>query len=398
MTWVKTRKKVAGGIRKALHVIAPVAKVAKEATQVLATIQKPTPIGVINATGSALATLAELVEAPDESPTYTMPTYVPVATMVQALQRGGFKPVLSRRRSETNNSAVAAPGGAGGSYDFTYPDEPDQILRVANTGNLWWWTENEKVSRLEPVRKALDAILPPVMKLTPPERENERTEMRPESLSLLQPPSAAPILRRTLSLLGQGRAILLEGRPGVGKTTAAQAIARDSGLGRVLLVDNSWLSRGRLLKPMWDMLSPGVIIIDDIDKVSVGLQAFEQLRAACRLLILTANNGTFDSVIDAALARPARIDEVFTVTAKAPFQRPPFDRLPESVWERVSQWPQAYLNELELRLTHTPNDLRLKDLVERLNKRTRSATGLMGDEPPEHPDDWWIKLDPPETE
>jgi hypothetical protein len=157
----------------------------------------------------------------------------------------------------------------------------------------------------------------------------------------------------------------------------AQAIARNIGLGRVMLLDAEFL-RARPSIEALRMINAKVIIIDDIDKVHVSLPAFERIRASCQLLICTANNGTYDSVIDAALARPARLDEVFTITGQAPFQRAPFDRLKPAVWEVVSQWPQAYLNELELRLLHTPDDVRIDELAVRLNKRTRSVEGMMG--------------------
>src|SRR5690606_18515457 len=121
------------------------------------------------------------------------------------------------------------------------------------------------------------------------------------------------------------------------------------------------------------LLSPGVVVVDDVDKVHLPLRMLEGLREAAKLVILTANNGCYDEVLDGALMRAGRVDEVFSIDP-IPFpRRPPFDRLAEKDWMEVSMWPVAYLKEVEKRLMHRPNDIRLDDLRARLAKKTRSG-------------------------
>lgn len=74
------------------------------------------------------------------------------------------------------------------------------------------------------------------------------------------------------------------------------------------------------------LVSISTVIVDDIDKIVIRLETLEALRAA-RLVILTANNGEHDEVLDAAMIRPGRIDDVFTVSAQDRPRDEPFNRL-----------------------------------------------------------------------
>lgn len=363
MDWNKLRLKTDKGLRKALAVVAPAAKVVGEATKIISTIQKPGLIAVTNAVTSGLGTLSDLVAQPDEAPGWVVATHLSQGMLEAAFAGAGWRRELGK--GEERGKMLSR---------FEYTE--GKFVRADGSGQVWIWESRSEA--YQAVRLALDAYLPRVLRLQINGSSDKKDVAIADELTPLTPVGTAAITARTLSLLGRGRAILLEGKPGVGKTTMAQAIARDSGLGRVVMLDNTFLA-ARTNSESLEMLNAAVIIVDDIDKVTVSLSAFERVRAACKLLICTANNGTFDSVIDAALARPARLDEVFTIEHQAPFQRAPFDRLPAKVWSVVSEWPQAYLNELELRLNHTPNDLRINDLQGRLGRRTRSVEGMMGD-------------------
>lgn len=74
--------------------------------------------------------------------------------------------------------------------------------------------------------------------------------------------------------------------------------------------------------------------------------------------------------------RPARIDEVFEVEAEHTNVRAPFDQLTPEEWERVRDWPIAYLNEVEVRLIERPGNVRLDDLEQRVNLQVRSGSGI----------------------
>jgi hypothetical protein len=137
------------------------------------------------------------------------------------------------------------------------------------------------------------------------------------------------------------------------------------------------IGRARMTSIMLRMFSPGVVIVDDVDKFTMPLPALEMLRAESRLVIMTANNGRHDTVLDAALMRPARIDEVFTVASDKPHRREPFEMLSDAEWEEICEWPCAYVNEVEKRLRAHAGDLRLDELRQRMKLRTRSGEQLL---------------------
>lgn len=384
MDWSKLRKKTDLQVRKALKYISPATKVIAEGTKIISTLKNPGFVAVTNAVTSGLGTLSDLVAEVDEAPAWALASYCSSGQLGDAFKKAGFPMEVSK---DADTKSVWPK------YLVRGTDGELHRVRIDGSGQLWFWDDAHALKLYEPINAAIRAYLPQAITVAwesgNSSRASKEDRVAPLILTHLTPPDTKRITHRTLALMGSGhRAILIEGRPGIGKTTMAQAIARDAGLGRVVLLDSMWLT-GNWSADALRQLDPAVIIVDDIDKVSVYLSAFERLRNSCKLLICTANNGTYDSVIDAALARPARIDEVFTLTNTDPFQRAPFDRLPDKVWKVISQWPQAYLNELELRLVNTPDDLRLKDLADRVNKRTRSAVGMLeGGADPGNEYDW----------
>lgn len=358
----KFKRNASNALGKVLKVVNPVATVVAEATDILVTLQKPSVLGVTNAVANGLRSLHGVVDPDSGVPMWNMSTWVTKSTVIDGLKRVG--------------------GQVGEMKNGQTPVTIDGFRVLINeNGNVSVSMADGFEQGFELIRRALDTVTPAVTTVykeidTGAAGQGSPVRLcRPGKLTELTPKGTSDVLARTKALLGEHRCILLEGRPGIGKTTMAQAIARDANLGRVVLLENNMLAGG-VSDMQLRQLSAGVIVIDDIDKVRVRLETFENVRKSCRLLIVTANNGSYDDVIDAALSRPARIDEIFTVEAPEPFRRSPFDKLDDATWTEVSGWPYAYLNELEKRLA-AGVDIRLEDLKQRMIRRTRSAAGML---------------------
>lgn len=347
-------------LRPLLRRIEPAAKVIESATSVLGQLKEPTVFGVANAVAGGLKTLGEVVSDNDDSRSYHFETMVSVATLCEAARSAGADVVEEHDGKKTLARAY---------FD-------NQSLLFDGEGDVWFANHPSRGAG-EWLRKALDRVLGPVLHVFVSDAEYRTAEFQ---LTPIQTTTADRIWASTRGMVGDGRVILLNKKPGTGKTTVAQAIARDCDLGRILVIDPSVVksnNHAAYFSPfMLGLMSAGVIILDDIDKIDFELPTLELLRSKCRLLILTANNGQYDSVLDAALMRPARIDEVFTIAPEPrEEQRPPFDRLTPDQWAKVREWPIAYMNEVERRILVRPDDLRLDDLEQRLGRKTRSKGG-----------------------
>jgi hypothetical protein len=120
---------------------------------------------------------------------------------------------------------------------------------------------------------------------------------------------------------GIRRAVVLHGPPGNGKSTLAREAAKR--LGRKTLyipLDTLDKSPSWYLESVLGILSPEIVIVDDLDRLGTGklsklLALFEEnvsLLSKVPLVIATTNDITR---LPSALRRPGRFDEVWSVTA-----------------------------------------------------------------------------------
>lgn len=356
-------------LRPVVGVLQPAAKIAERVAQVAVHMKTPTPMGIIGAIGSGISALADHIGT-SASPGWSVDMFASTAQIVQAVGESGGT-VRVHRYYDGSESAECVIDG--------------HVLWINQRGSVTFYCQPSPVI-VEWVRKALDRVLPARMSVfKKQESGGSYHEARGFDLTSHRSEQAATILAATLPLLDGGRCILLDGRPGVGKTTIAQIIARDANLGRVVVLDSSvvgrsndmpWASASGNIKEALHLLSPGVVVVDDIDKAGIPLAHIEAMRDAARLVVLTANNGQYDEVLDGAIMRAGRVDEVFTIEPAVKSRAVPFDALSDAEWDEVCQWPVAYVNEVAKRLSKRSTDVRLDDLRQRLGRKTRSGEVL----------------------
>lgn len=162
----------------------------------------------------------------------------------------------------------------------------------------------------------------------------------------------APCLRR-----GRSRAIMLDGRPGTGKSTMARALAAKVG-GTLLRIPLGKAGRfgEEECEVLLRTLKPDVVIIDDFDRLgssAIGtLDTLEKARKSFRLFIVTTNDLTR---LDPAVTRAGRFDELFTVGSLGASYTSKV--LGDDLWALLSEeqrttandWPVAFLEELKVR-------------------------------------------------
>lgn len=352
----------------------PAARIAERVANIAVHMQRPTLTGIVGVAGTGLSALADAL-GNSRAPSWTLDMFVARGVLIEAVREAGAKVVITKQPDSSEHVACTAPG---------------MTFWIHQAGSVGICTDNA-AGFVEWLKQALNRVLPAALTVQrKATQQGESYEHRAASLSHYDNEQARAILAATLPLIDGGRCILLDGRPGVGKTTMAQIIARDSGLGRVVLLSNAMVGVPRDMgsyptacapasgsfRDSLHALSPGVVIVDDVDKISISLGRLEELRSAARLVILTANNGQYDEVLDGALMRAGRVDEVFTVAPSALGREAPFDTLTDEEWDEVCQWPVAYVNEVRKRLALRPGELRLDDLRVRLTKKTRSGEVL----------------------
>lgn len=363
-------------LRPLVQKIEPVTRLAERVANFAVQIQKPmTPLGVVGLASVAVNSLKDLTDHRQPSG-WNIDMMVSRSFLIEALKQGGAVVRPPPPNRELDNIQLVLHGES-----LYICSDGSLTLPAAPSDEFFEW-----------LCQMLDRVLPSVLVIGPGSG-NDKYKCTPGKLTSLRSKRGPEIVAATMPLLEGGRSILINGKPGVGKSTMAQEIALVSGLGRTLVLEpgavgyrkhgelsssaknaapvsaNSSASFAMTLK----LLRPGVIIVDDVDKINLPLSDLEAMREVAKLVILTCNNGDYDDVLDAAEIRPGRIDEVFNIEPEHAARQPPFDKLSEEDWNIVSQWPVASLNELAKRLRNREEDLNIKDLAERLKRKTRSG-------------------------
>lgn len=370
---MKFSKELRARLTPIVTTLQPVARVAERMAHLAVHMQRPTAVGVLGLAASGIATLAQELGQP-QNYRASIDTLVSRGQLMAAIEEAGGSVVVHRNKDNeiVECKVHQTPFSIG---------ENSSIIGIGP----------DNAALVEWLRQALDRVLPMHIEVRrKQDRDSTHYESIPFGLSHHHNAQATAILKSTLPLLEGGRCILLDGKPGVGKTTMAQIIARDAGLGRTVMLENTLFgcerdahsgsvpaSSSNDFRDALALLSPGVVVVDDIDKVHLSLSRVEALRSSARLVILTANNGQYDEVLDGALMRAGRVDEVFTIEPAPVPRSAPFDQLSDQEWAEVSQWPVAYMNEVRKRLTHRAADMRLDDLRARLTRKTRSGDKLL---------------------
>jgi len=361
-----------------LNAVQPVTRVMASVANVAVHLKKPTVMGVAMAASAGANALRDLLIEPPTG-----------GTVIQLLCGRGYM-LEAFRKAGANVRSYEAQNG----MEVSEVTIHGMTMRVLADNSIYM-ADRVDDAFYEWLRQLLDTELPPVIEVRPDASGDSYTAV-PTELTMLRSVQGPKILSQTLPMLNNNRqrAILLTGVPGVGKSTMAQEIARLANLGRVVrlastvigheldsvsgsgIQKNARVGGGMTcLEECIKLLSPGVVIVDDIHRISLSLVQIEALRKVTRLVIFTANLPEDDhgEVLDGAEIRSGRIDEVFSIEAEHSHREPPFDRLSDEVWERVRFWPIAFLNDLEVRLLERPNDLRLEDLERRVGMKTRNV-------------------------
>lgn len=356
MDWKIFRDRAERTARTVVEKAAPVAKVIAAGAGVVAGMQRASGIGIVAAAASAVAETDSVLREMGHT------------LLARRWERGFMSDV-------TVEQALLAIGAKRVTRTESRVYYIDDLKFLANDHELWV----NRIPGPELLARLVATLdLPDAVELPAPSDEwVEPDDPRPTVLRGMPSPEADRVLDWTLPMLDEPRAILLHGRPGVGKTRAAHWVAarvRERLGGRMVVVSNRWATvpdwsspsrAAEMLQNSVRALGGTVAVLDELDKVDVSHEMVEALRGCVRLAVFVANNGDRADVIDGCAARPERIDETFPITDVGVFLRPdpPFDRLPPDVWERVRGWSAASVTEVGRRLERRTAGLDGDDLV-----------------------------------
>jgi hypothetical protein len=351
VNWKDVRSKARLVIEKAKPVTSAVERMASLAVHLRNGV---TPMGAVGLAAAAVNAIDQTLRensAPTASPGSSMSAACSVNTVVAAMIAAGWA-VNEENKDERRWVRMKR-----GETMFVVDGDTDMSCGLDDASAM--------------VAAALDAFLPARVRIS---YSGGRWHDTPAEVHHYQTDHGSEIARLIKAHAADGpRCVLLKGRPGTGKTTLAREIVDRIGAKRAVYLDPSVF--GRCRSERLAMLGPSMVVVDDIDKIEdFSCATVENLRRAAPIVILTANNGDNDEVIDGAMGRPGRIDEVFSIDAE-PFPRePPFDVLTDEEWADVQVWPVASVNELRRRLELRGRDgMRLDDLRDRVGRRVRSG-------------------------
>lgn len=359
-------------LRRAVQVAAPAAKALDKVAGVALQLKKPTLIGGIALASSGLSALGEALGSgePVAAADRHVCLLVGRAAAAEALRDAGAVVVTG----QGDDPAIEARFAGG-------------LISLAENGHAYFYSQAPEAA-MEWARQAIDRSAGAVLQVGRSGADCDRVSVSPGRLRGITSDRADAICQSVRPFLAEGVVALIHGRPGVGKTTIAHRVAELAGIGRVVVMDaavcggghdegpGSPLGQGGMADAL-ALVSTKVLIVDDIDKIHMNLATLEAMRAPGRLVILTANNGESDHVLDGAFCRPGRIDEIFEVVAEAGERRPPFDELSPADWARVERWPAAWQATVAQRLRLRPHDLGLDELEQRLRRGTASYDGVV---------------------
>ena len=357
-TWKQRIAPVLNSVRPATKVIESVANIAVH-------LKKPTIFGVAMAASAGANALRDFITEPAGQGTHFYLSFSR-EYLIGALVKVGARTT----KVETGDGNTYVDVELGDLRLRMFDDASVYVNQVVGTQFIKW------------LRDLLDPGLPPIMNIQR-SQDGKVTSLSQEPITLTSK-QGAHILSQTMPMLknGRHRTILLTGIPGVGKSTMAQEIAQATKLGRIVHLDPLMVGSERNgvgnrvigIETGLTLLNPGVVIVDDIHRINLSLLNLETIRKVAKLVILTANLPKDDDgeTLDGAEIRSGRIDEVFEIIPEHNTRQPPFDKLPDDVWERVKFWPIAFLNDLELRLIERPDNLRIDDLERRVGLKTKT--------------------------
>lgn len=357
---------------RVLNAVQPVTRAAERVGSLLVHMQAGiSPMGAVSLASAAMNSANEwLTKSNAHAPaaSWSFHLWLPAAEIVTACVSAGAVVVKRYQHGEHESTAMSLHG-----TPFTVMAKGGIQGAPDGWGPFAAW-----------LKQALDAHMPRAVRVT---MQEGNLIALPCNVRHFETDIGAQIVSDQSPLMGtEGRVILLDGEPGVGKSTLAHEIGARMGGRTVVFAPGTVVSTPERESASdasnegARYLSPSTVIVDDVDKLHLHLGELEQLRQLAPLVILTANNAHVDSVLDRALIRPARVDEIYTITCGE--ERPPeepFDQLDRETWARVRNWPHAWLNEVARRIRARgtePHRLRLDELAERLERKTRSGVYL----------------------
>lgn len=172
--------------------------------------------------------------------------------------------------------------------------------------------------------------------------------------------------------VNENRSLMLVGPPGSGKSTMARQIATELSLHTFRVKVSDLNNHADSLYEIVDIIKPEVIILDDFDRdcgSSYLLDVISYIRQNVKLLIATVNNS---DVIDDALLRPGRFDEIeYIDTINDEVILDILGPEHSQLFDDVKTWPVVYIQELKRRLKWLSEEdakCSLLELAERVNK------------------------------